>query len=98
METTIAISRMILSGVFDRFPTLSVLVAHTGGTLPFLAGRLKHCITHDRHVMSNPEAKNSRSIADIIQNNLLLDTLSYGKAGIDGGIEVAGAGRLMFGK
>ena len=37
LETTIAVTRMFLAGVFDRFPTLKILLAHSGGALPFLA-------------------------------------------------------------
>ena len=29
-ETTIAVSRMILSGIFDRHPDLKILLAHSG--------------------------------------------------------------------
>jgi aminocarboxymuconate-semialdehyde decarboxylase len=38
-ETTVAAFSMYLSGVFERFPQLKVLLAHCGGTLPMLAGR-----------------------------------------------------------
>lgn len=38
-ETTVAAFSMYLSGVFDRWPNLKVLLAHCGGTLPMLAGR-----------------------------------------------------------
>ena len=39
-DSTVAVSRMIYDGFFDRFPSLRLIVAHGGGTLPFLAGRL----------------------------------------------------------
>lgn len=39
-QTAICISRMIYGGTFDRYPGLRLLLAHAGGTLPFLAGRL----------------------------------------------------------
>jgi predicted TIM-barrel fold metal-dependent hydrolase len=39
-QTAICISRMIYTGTFDRYPNLKLLLAHAGGTLPFLAGRL----------------------------------------------------------
>jgi aminocarboxymuconate-semialdehyde decarboxylase len=50
LETTIAVTRMLLSGVWDRFKKLNVLLAHSGGTLPFLAGRIESCIKHDGHL------------------------------------------------
>jgi aminocarboxymuconate-semialdehyde decarboxylase len=40
-ETTIALSRLLLSGVLIRNPGLRVVVAHGGGTLPFLLRRLQ---------------------------------------------------------
>jgi aminocarboxymuconate-semialdehyde decarboxylase len=50
VETSLAISRLILAGVMERFPDLKLLIAHSGGVLPFLAGRLDSCVAHDRHV------------------------------------------------
>ena len=38
-ETTVTAFSLYLSGVFDRWPDLKVLLAHCGGTLPMLAGR-----------------------------------------------------------
>lgn len=39
-QTATCIARMIYAGTLDRFPTLRLLLAHGGGTLPYLAGRL----------------------------------------------------------
>jgi len=41
-ETTIAMTRMIFGGVFDRAPGLKVITHHLGGTVPFLESRLKN--------------------------------------------------------
>ena len=38
---------MILAGVLDRHPSLRLLLAHSGGTLPQLSSRLASCIIHD---------------------------------------------------
>lgn len=97
LETTIAVTRMLLSGVFDRFPRLSVLLAHSGGTLPFLAGRIESCIEHDGHLHGQPGFKSRRSVWDVLKNNVYLDAVAYGKAGLKAAVEVSGADRLMFG-
>ncbi|CAO3584553.1 unnamed protein product [Absidia cylindrospora] len=47
METTIAVTRLVLSGLFDKVPHLKLMLAHSGGTLPFLAGRIDSCVAHD---------------------------------------------------
>jgi aminocarboxymuconate-semialdehyde decarboxylase len=40
LETTIAAGHLILSGVMDTYPHLKILLAHGGGALPYLHGRL----------------------------------------------------------
>jgi len=100
LETTIAVSRMILSGVFDRFPKLSVLLAHSGGTLPFLAGRLESCIVHDGHLFEksgNVEGTRRRDVWEILKTNILLDAVVYSEVGVRAAVEVAGADRVLFG-
>src|SRR5262249_56167584 len=39
-DTAMAVARMILSGLFDRFPRLKITVAHMGGGLLPVMGRL----------------------------------------------------------
>jgi len=39
-QTATCIARLIYSATFDRHPGLRLLLAHGGGTLPYLAGRL----------------------------------------------------------
>jgi aminocarboxymuconate-semialdehyde decarboxylase len=41
-DTTIAMTRMIFSRLFDRFPGLKVITHHLGGTVPFLESRIKN--------------------------------------------------------
>lgn len=42
LETTIAAARLLLARVPERFPNIRFLLAHGGGSLPFLLGRLDH--------------------------------------------------------
>lgn len=102
LETTIAVTRMLLSGVFDRFPKLSILLAHSGGTLPFLAGRIESCIMHERHFVANGGSTPGprRSVWDVLQTNIYLDAVVYGTAGLKAAVAAAGGStdRLMFGK
>jgi aminocarboxymuconate-semialdehyde decarboxylase len=41
-ETALAAARLILGGVFERFPQLRVILAHGGGFFPYQVGRLDH--------------------------------------------------------
>jgi aminocarboxymuconate-semialdehyde decarboxylase len=42
METTVAAAHLVLSGVLERHPGLRVLLAHAGGAVLALRGRLRH--------------------------------------------------------
>ncbi|KAF5364341.1 hypothetical protein D9756_000405 [Leucocoprinus leucothites] len=72
-ETTIAATRLILSGVFDRFPNLRLLLAHSGGALPVLSSRLASCIDHDPLVASR-----LKHDARFYLGKLYLDAVAYG--------------------
>ena len=38
-DTTLAVGSLVWSGVLDRFPALTLILAHGGGTFPYLSGR-----------------------------------------------------------
>jgi aminocarboxymuconate-semialdehyde decarboxylase len=42
VETAVLAARLIYAGTFDRHPSLRVVLAHAGGVLPMLLGRLDH--------------------------------------------------------
>jgi aminocarboxymuconate-semialdehyde decarboxylase len=42
VETTVAAAHLVVTGVLERYPRLKVLLAHGGGALPWLRGRLRH--------------------------------------------------------
>lgn len=52
-ETTVAVSRLIVSGTLDKIPDLKLLVAHAGAALPALIGRLDSCVAHDHGKIFN---------------------------------------------
>ncbi|APA10859.1 hypothetical protein sscle_07g056290 [Sclerotinia sclerotiorum 1980 UF-70] len=102
METTIAVTRMILSSVFSLVPTLQVLLAHSGGTLPFLAGRIESCILHDAHLKSEGKLQDinggqRKTIWEILKTNIWLDAVVYGDVGVKGAVGASGIDRVMFG-
>jgi predicted TIM-barrel fold metal-dependent hydrolase len=41
-DDTIALTRIIMSGILDDHPSLKLVCPHLGGTLPFIIGRLDH--------------------------------------------------------
>jgi predicted TIM-barrel fold metal-dependent hydrolase len=86
-ETTTAITRLILGGTFDRFPGLKIMVAHAGGVLPYLAGRLEACVV-GRNLKQPP--------CDYLRM-MYFDAISYQAPTLELLISLVGAERIMFG-
>ncbi|KXT05393.1 hypothetical protein AC578_11092 [Pseudocercospora eumusae] len=96
LETTIAVTRMILSGIFDRFQDLNVLLAHSGGTLPFLAGRIESCIAHDAHLKKEGKISGRRGVWEVLKKNIYLDAVVYADVGLKAAIDASGADRYVW--
>lgn len=98
METTIAVARMYMAGVFDQVRGLRMLLAHSGGTLPFLAGRIESCILHDGDLVRNGKVpKDRRTVWDVLKEQIYLDAVIYSVVGLHAAAETSGADRLMYG-
>lgn len=73
IETTIAAAHMTLAGVMERHPTLKVLLAHGGGALPALRGRLRHAHSFQPQAGSklreSPEASIRRFLFDTVTHD-----------------------------
>lgn len=39
-ETSVAMGRLVFSGLFDRWPGLAIITHHVGGTIPMMEGRI----------------------------------------------------------
>ncbi len=91
-ETAAAIARLILSGVLDRFPALRMVVAHAGGVLPYLAGRLDACVAADRH-----SPVRLRHAPSAYLGRLYYDAIGYQTATLACLASVVGADRILFG-
>lgn len=98
LETTIAVTRMILSDTFTLVPDLQVILAHSGGTLPFLAGRIESCIEHDGHLKSeNKLGPGRKTVWEILKKNVYLDAVIYNEVGLRAATQASGEDRIMFG-
>ncbi len=60
LASTLAVTRMILGGVWRRHPDLSMVVVHGGGYLPFYSARTDHAFHHRpelRHHIDRPPSE-----------------------------------------
>ncbi|MGH8951364.1 MAG: amidohydrolase family protein [Acidimicrobiia bacterium] len=53
LSTTLAVTRLILAGVFERHPGLRLLLVHGGGYLPFYWARTDHAFRHRPEMRAN---------------------------------------------
>jgi len=92
LETTIAAAQLTMAGVMERHPELRVLLAHGGGALMALRGRLRHA-----HGFQ-PEARSRlrESPLDSIRR-FHFDTVTHDAELLGALIEWAGADRVLLG-
>jgi len=91
-ETTVCVSRMIVSGALDKMPKLKLLVAHAGAALPSLIGRLDSCVAHDLAIANRVQHAPSEYL-----KRMYFDAISYSPAALNHLIELVGEDRIMFG-
>jgi aminocarboxymuconate-semialdehyde decarboxylase len=83
LETAIAAGHMAMAGVLDRHPRLRVLLAHGGGALPVVRGRLRRAFTvrpeARARIASGPDVALRRFYYDTVTHDqdLLADLLRY---------------------
>ena len=99
LETTIAFARLFLARVFDRHPRLQLLLAHAGGALPFLAGRIESCVLHEREFLGvrGRERRPEASIWEVLRRNVWLDGVVYSAVGLKAAVDAVGKERVLWG-
>lgn len=90
IETATHVLRLILSGAFDRFPSLQLIIGHLGEALPFMLSRL------DR-TLSNTLTKLQRPISAYLRENVwyTFSGFNYLPTFLDLLLQV-GVDRIMF--
>ncbi len=90
-DTTIALTRLILSGIFEDHPRLKLVCPHAGGTLPYLVGR----IDHQTQVLKRGAARLKRKPSEYLRE-VYLDTVCPHAASLRCAIETVGIEKLIF--
>jgi predicted TIM-barrel fold metal-dependent hydrolase len=74
-DSTVTCSRMIYSGVFDKYPKLKALIVHMGGDLASILGRLDFNWHLNYNGIENPPVnkvdKSKRKFSDYFKANIL---------------------------
>lgn len=90
-DTTLAVSRLIFSGFFERYPRVKVLVGHLGAAVPYLAGRL------DIGWRSYSDCQGIPHPPTEYIRRLYLDTVSFHAPALRCALETVGPDRIVFG-
>ncbi len=92
IDTTLAITRMIYDGFFDRYSRLKIIAPHAGGTLPYVIGRLDRC--HEQ--MPACRAKISERPSTYLER-IYYDAVCFSGEALELCLRVGGAQNLLYG-
>lgn len=92
-ETTLAATRMVFSGLFERLPNLTLILSHLGGALPYLFERIDFGYEEypacRAHLSQPPSAYFKRFYYET--------ALSWGRPALQCALHSLGANRLLLG-
>lgn len=91
-ETALAGARLIMSGTLDRFPRLTIVLAHGGGSLPFIAARMDHAYAVRRECRTAIPRRPSAYL-----KRVYFDTITHGDTALRVLIDAAGSSRVLLG-
>jgi aminocarboxymuconate-semialdehyde decarboxylase len=92
LETTIAAAHLVMAGVLERHPGLRILLAHGGGAVLALRGRLRHA-----HERLGPARARLREPVEASLRRLHFDTITHDPGLLRALVDFAGADRVLLG-
>jgi aminocarboxymuconate-semialdehyde decarboxylase len=92
MDTTLTVSKMIYSGLFEKYQNLTLILPHTGGTIPFLYERINN------GYRAFPECREhiSKLPAEYLKD-FYYDTVSFHKPALMSAYQTFGADHMVLG-
>ncbi|HUG77179.1 MAG TPA: amidohydrolase family protein, partial [Burkholderiales bacterium] len=91
-DTSLAVSRMIFDGFFDRYPSLKLIASHGGGALPYLAGRLDIC-----HANMPACRERVSSLPSSYLEKIYYDSVVFQQESLELAVKVGGADNVLYG-
>ena len=92
VDTTVAVTRMIFSGFFDRFPNLKLIASHAGAALPYLVGRLDRVFERTKRARVDIDRPASEYL-----RHIYYDAVTYRQESLEMCLQVGGESQLMYG-
>ncbi len=91
-DTTLAAAKIVFSGVAERFPRITWVLAHLGGTVPYLAERLDRGV----HAFADCRQHIDRPPSDYLKR-FYFDTVNFDPKALQLAIDFAGVGHVIAG-
>lgn len=91
-RTTLMIERMIIKGIFERYPDLRLCLAHGGGLLPFNIWRLDHAYSQRSEFRKNISQRPSEYLKQIY-----FDTIVHSVIALEYLVQTVGSDRVVIG-
>jgi len=88
-ETATTATKFIVTGTLDKFPKLEIVLPHSGGSFPYIAGRVEHGLTRKKFPLRHP-------FKDYIRR-FHYDTLTFDLETLRFLVELAGSDRVVIG-
>lgn len=92
VDTSLAILRLVLSGVMERLPALKLVATHTGGVFPYLRGRIQ--AAYDAY--PETKARIPRPPSEYFRR-IWLDTVCYDTDVLRSSLAFWGPGKIIMG-
>jgi predicted TIM-barrel fold metal-dependent hydrolase len=90
-ENTIALARIVASGLLDRHPKLKLVCPHLGGTLPYIVGRMDHQL----HVLKRGPQNLQRKPSEYLKS-IYMDIVSPLPEAMRFALDFSSADKLLF--
>ena len=101
-ETSVAMGRLVFSGIFDRHPGLRIITHHLGAMIPFCAGRVGGGLDQLGSRSDDPE--DMGALKRLRKRPIDYFRMFYGDTSVNGapsalrcGLDFYGAGHVLFG-
>jgi aminocarboxymuconate-semialdehyde decarboxylase len=92
MDLCVAVVRLVMGGVMDKFPNIKFIVSHLGGAIPYLAERVQNCYE------AYPECQeNISGPAKEYLKRFYYDTVSFFEPALMCAYSLVGANHMVLG-
>ena len=91
-DTTLAITRMMFHGFFDKYPKLKLIASHGGAALPYLVGRFEK-----GDEVEIPERRLMQKKPTDYLQHIYYDCITYDPLALEYLVSIVGSSQVMFG-